>query len=188
MKPKRALAIVWCVIFLVWPAMHFVLTRAFDSDPWELFGMAMYTKPKRNVSYGYLVDRGRGYVVVPVQKLPEEFVTRLSKFEKYRKTLGDMQSSDDVAQMFFDRYPECTAVQVHTAHYEVSKETGHLVVRKVIEEYPREGQGNRMVVIDDGSQPAVADAGDGKPPAQPPSPQKEELPGPPPESSELINK
>lgn len=66
---------------LLWPLVHWGLTRTIESDPWSLGGWAMYATPRPTVEVSYEAD-GKPCSV------PQACQSELKRFLVWRKAFG----------------------------------------------------------------------------------------------------
>ncbi|MGH0037077.1 MAG: hypothetical protein ACQGVK_18785 [Myxococcota bacterium] len=102
---RRGLAIAVAVAF-VWPALHFGLSRWAGSDPWELFGFAMYTVPHPRVQLELEVTvDGRDRPLRAAGSLRE----RIAAHARRKATLGRLVSDEAFVRGLLASHPSWEA-------------------------------------------------------------------------------
>jgi len=123
-KRRRALAALVAVAVL-WPAAQHGLTRAFESDPWELFGFAMYTVPQPRL-------QGELRVTVDGRERPLRAAGSLrrdlNEHLRLRATLGRWVSDERFARRLLDEQRSWEAVTLVLRHWRLDPDTARWAV------------------------------------------------------------
>jgi hypothetical protein len=121
---RRALAAL-AGVALLWPALQHGLSRAFDSDPWELFGFAMYTVPHPRIQAELRVTvDGRERALRPAGSLRRELDAHLRR----KTTLGRWVSDEAFARRLLDRHADWGAVTLVFHHWQLDRRSARWVV------------------------------------------------------------
>lgn len=112
-------------VALVWPGLHAALTRTAGSDPWELFGFAMYTvpHPRVQVELKVTVD-GRLRPLRAAGTLRKE----IDDYARRKATLGRMVSDEDFARRLLARNPGWQALTVVLHRWRLDRDSARWVV------------------------------------------------------------
>lgn len=131
---KRVLAGVLAIL-AVWPAVHHLLTRSLELDPWLLLGWSMYTAPDAPVEVR--VAEVRGERIVPLE-LPSDLREKARRYAIMRESLGALARPDRLARRVLARLgPDGIVVGVR--RFELDRETARIVTRDRIFRYERDG-------------------------------------------------
>lgn len=104
----RACGILVLLMWL-WPVAHIVLSRQYHTNPWRLYGFAMYcTDQWIDVM---LVDLTSGRPQ-QIQHLPPREREVFEEYRRKRDTLGSLASSRDLAEAVMARYPEMRSLGI----------------------------------------------------------------------------
>jgi len=108
-----------------WPLLHHGLARWTAIDPWELFGIAMYTVPPPRVEVEVLVGMdGADRPLYTAGSLRRE----LAAFARRKSALGDWISEEDFARELLERQPDWEAVTLVVRRWRLDRATARLVV------------------------------------------------------------
>lgn len=125
---KRRVVSVFLVLFALWPLAHYALTQRFCTDPWKLFGWAMYCVPgpMKTVRIVAVGDGGRVKRLDYRDYLPIEQVL-VDSFRARRHALGDLASPDPLAAGLLALHPDFEGVVVAVLRLELDPESARLV-------------------------------------------------------------
>lgn len=102
------------VALALWPIAHHVLYRSYDTDPWKLYGLAMYCTPRPDVRVSLTAHSGQEEQEIPSRALSPELRTRVEEFARRRRVLGRLESPRDLAMaVMHDFGVDGASVTVH---------------------------------------------------------------------------
>jgi hypothetical protein len=138
---KRRLLQGLVVVLALWPAVQFTLTRTHDVNPWKLFGWAMYSVPGPRLELrviGLLAD-GRA-TLIPRQAYGGDERREAARFFNYSAELGDLASSDALAQAVLAARPQLDAVVIGVLRYRIDPQTARIVSQARYRRHTRDGR------------------------------------------------
>ncbi len=111
-------------LLAIWPALHHVVARTQETDPWKLFGWAMYAAPPGRVQVRVDGDfRGELRPLVmygSARDARDRFATR-------RATLGRLASPEPLARAALDAHPQADAIVVVVRRWTLDRDSAKLV-------------------------------------------------------------
>lgn len=108
----------------LWPAVHHGVARSFETDPWKLFGWAMYAAPPGRVQVRVdRVDEG-GRRPLP---LLGELARARDAFARRRASLGRLARADALARRVLDASPELREIVVVVRRWGLDRRSALLV-------------------------------------------------------------
>ena len=127
---KRTLVAALVGVALAWPAVHPLLVQQMRSNPWHLFGMAMYTVPHRvsSIRIVRIVDGKRQQF--ESQGITPELEQRLKEFVDLFEGLGVMAPTRRLHTALMAIDPEADSFIVVPTVLVLNLETGILEKRK----------------------------------------------------------
>jgi len=125
---KRRVVSVFLVLFALWPLAHYSLTERFGSDPWKLFGWAMYCVPgpMKTVRIMAVGEGGRVKRLDFRDYRPMEQVL-VDTFRTRRHALGELASPDALAAGLLALHPDFAGVLVAVLTLEMDRESARLM-------------------------------------------------------------
>ena len=127
---KRTLVAALVGFVLAWPALHPLLVQQMRSNPWHLFGMAMYTVPHRvsSIRIVRIVDGKRQKF--ERQRITHDFEQRLEEFVDLFEGLGEWAPTQRLHAALKAIDPEADSFIVVPTVLVLNLETGILEERK----------------------------------------------------------
>lgn len=110
---KRRLALVVLALLLLWPPVHYALSRAYHLDHWRFSGFAMYTRPTDQPLLEFadtLADRPLD--PARLRSALGHDVTRIDAFVARRKLWGELARPDALARLILSRLPELAELTI----------------------------------------------------------------------------
>jgi hypothetical protein len=107
----------------LWPAIHHVLARTVETDPWKLFGWSMYAAPPGRVQVRIDGVDSDGRRPLP---LFGELAEARDAFAGRRASLGRLARPDVVAERVLASDPDLEAVVVVVRRFGLDPETARL--------------------------------------------------------------
>lgn len=127
MSARRVRRIVAAALVLaaLWPAVQHAIARQWGSDPWELFGWAMYSvvHPRIQLELAVRVD-GEEHALRPAGTQGEQ----VRRWLRRRTALGRLVSEEAFARGLMEAHPDWDAVVLRMHHWRLDAETARLAV------------------------------------------------------------
>ncbi len=138
---KRRLVGLSLVLFAIWPIFHYALTRTYGTDPWKLFGWAMYCVPgPMKTVRVVLVDPGGGRRRLDLRRYSEDEQRLVDRFRERRAALGRLASPEPLAAGMLELHPDAAGVVVAVAVFELDLRTALLSTRFDYSTHWRDGR------------------------------------------------
>lgn len=127
---KQALVAALVGFALTWPALHPLVVQQMRSNPWHLFGMAMYTVPHRvsSIRIVRIVDGERHKF--EKHRITQEFEQRLEEFVDLFEGLGVWAPTQRLQAVLNAIDPEADSFIVVPTVLVLNRGTGILEERK----------------------------------------------------------
>jgi hypothetical protein len=132
----------WLIfVFALWPLAQYALVERFGTDPWKLFGWAMYSVPgpMKTVRVFEIARDGR-FEALDFQAYTPEEQELVDTFRERRRALGALQSAEALARGMLDLHPDFEGVVVAIVSLELSPESARLVPRLERSTHWRDGR------------------------------------------------
>jgi len=129
LKQKVVLALIGIV--LVWPAAQFAIVHHTRSNPWHMFGMAMYTVPYRveSIGVGRVYDgESRGF---EDGHLPRQLMNRLDEYALLFDGMGRWADTAPLIAALRRADPDADSFLVVPKVVRMNRQTGMLEVEPV---------------------------------------------------------
>jgi hypothetical protein len=138
---KRRILGLLILVFAAWPLAQYALVQCFGTDPWKLFGWAMYSVPgpMKTVRVFEIARDGRFQALDFGAYTPEE-QKLVDAFRERRRALGALQSGDGLARGMLELHPDFEGVVVAVVSLELSRESARLVPRVERSTHWRDGR------------------------------------------------
>ena len=110
---KRRLALVVLALLLLWPPIHYALSRAYHLDHWRFSGFAMYTRPTDQPLLEFADTLAhRPLDPARLRSALGHDVTRIDAFVARRKLWGELARPDALARLILSRLPELAELTI----------------------------------------------------------------------------
>ncbi len=156
---KARVAVLICVLFMVWPAVHRVVVAVYGTNAWRLGGFAMYATPPARTRVSIVEKRGSQKTILLDSALPATLVQQRRLYTVRRGVLGSLLPPDPLARAYFEARPEVDYIEVVITREMLSASTARIERREKIYVYHRSRLSHRGERRGTADQPA---AGDGR--------------------------
>jgi len=137
---KRSALSLFLVLFAIWPLIQYGLVRAYDVDPWKLMGFAMFCVPgPMKTVRVYEVSSDGSQRMLDFMAYDDEEKRVVDRFRQLHRTLGDLQSSDELAEALLALHPDFEGVVVAVLSLKLDPESARLVPKVNIDTHWRDG-------------------------------------------------
>lgn len=137
---RRALSL-FLILFAIWPLIQYGLVRAYDVDPWKLMGFAMYCVPgPMKTVRVYEVSSDGSQRMLDFMAYDDEEKRVVDRFRELRRTLGDLQSSDELAEALLALHPDFEGVVVAVLSLKLDPESARLEPKVKTDTHWRDGR------------------------------------------------
>jgi hypothetical protein len=137
---RRALSL-FLILFAIWPLIQFGLVRAYDVDPWKLMGFAMYCVPgPMKTVRVYEISSDGSQRLLDFMAYDEEEQRVVDRFRELRRTLGDLQPSDELARAMLALHPDFEGVVVAVISLKLDLESARLDSKVTTDTHWRDGR------------------------------------------------
>lgn len=109
---RLVVTVVLCML-IVWPAAHRMLVARYDTNPWKLFGWAMYCRPPIVVR---LAIEPTGAVYPSDPAVPGDWQLRVDRFLYRRKHVGTLAQPRALARSVLDLNPDLQGIRFVVTH------------------------------------------------------------------------
>ena len=125
------------VVFTAWPAIHLVLVKGYDVNPWKLAGWGMYSAPQlpSYVQITCLTPDNVGRY--ELGSLQPELEPALQEFLLARRHLGRLVGPDALARALLDYYPAIDGVEIAILEPVLNPRTGMIEEQSETHEFRR---------------------------------------------------
>jgi hypothetical protein len=137
---RRALSL-FLILFGIWPLIQYGLVRAYDVDPWKLMGFAMYCVPgpMKTVRIHEISSDG-SHRLLDFMAYGEAEQRAVDRFRELRRSLGDLQPSDELAEALLALHPDFEGVAVRVLSLKLSLESARLFPSVTTDTHWRDGR------------------------------------------------
>jgi hypothetical protein len=124
---KRRLVGAFLIAFGAWPLVHYGLVRGYGIDPWKLAGWAMYSVPgpMKTLRVTRIGDAG-GFETLDSGLYAPEEQRAVDRFRERRRTLGRLESSDELAAALLELHPDWEGVVISVLTLALDREDASL--------------------------------------------------------------
>lgn len=99
------------VLLMVWPFIHRYLVDAYDINPWEFWGIAMYCTPHH--CRVELFDHSSGDPIrIDQPSMRSEVRREVRSFQYSRSDLGQFLSPRELSRTILAEYPDITDLEI----------------------------------------------------------------------------
>jgi hypothetical protein len=142
---KRRAVGTFLVLFALWPIAQYELTRRYGTDPWKLFGWAMYSVPgpMKTVRIVAMTEGGNMRRLDFRSYSPAEQAA-VDAFRERSRALGHLASSEPLARAMLELNPDFEGVVIATLAMHLDPATGLLARRIEYATYWRDGRDQRL--------------------------------------------
>lgn len=138
---KRRILTTGLVLFALWPLAHYALVESYGTDPWKLFGWAMYCVPGPMKTVRVVELRGDGsFRVLDFNGYTPEEQVAVDTFRMRRRALGKLQSPDELARRMLELNPDFEGVEIAVVSLVLSRESAMTWARLDRRTYWRDGR------------------------------------------------
>ncbi|MDJ0847690.1 MAG: hypothetical protein QNK04_04815 [Myxococcota bacterium] len=147
LRRKRRLVSAFLVLFASWPGVHYALVRAYDVDPWKLFGWAMYCVPgPMKTVRVILVDPSGGRRRLDIRRYTEDEQRVVDRFRERRRSLGRLASPEPLAAGMLELHPSAAGAIVAVLTFELDRRTARLYSRYSYTTHWRDGRDEALEI------------------------------------------
>ncbi len=126
-RRKRRLVSLFLVLFALWPLAQYALVRVYGTDPWKLFGWAMYCVPgPMKTVRVILIEEGGARRRLDFRRYTEEERRVADRFRERRRALGRLASPERLAAGMLELHPEAVGAIVAVLSFELDERTALL--------------------------------------------------------------
>lgn len=101
------------VLLVVWPLVHYVLSRRYHFNHWRFAGFAMYARPSYRPYLQFAGDlNGRPLAPEDLQAALGADRKRVDEFLLARKLWGDLERPDAIGALILSRIPDLRVLKV----------------------------------------------------------------------------
>jgi hypothetical protein len=142
---KRRAVGIFLLLFALWPIAHYELTRRYGTDPWKLFGWAMYSVPgaMKTVRIVAMTEGGNMRRLDFRSYSPAEQEV-VDSFRERRRALGHLASPEPLARGMLELNPEFEGVVIATLSLHLDPATAVTARRIEYSTYWRDGRDQRL--------------------------------------------
>jgi hypothetical protein len=121
---KRRIVQVVLIGLALWPLAHYALVLRFGTDPWRLFGWAMYCVPGPMKTVRVIeLSRDGGAREVPRREQGEAVWRTVSRYRVLRQALGDLAGAEPTARRVLELRPDWEGVALPVLSLVLDRET-----------------------------------------------------------------
>ena len=134
---KRRTLHVGLALFTLWPLVHICLVMHFNLSAWKLAGWGMYATPRPSFSAIAVFGRRAGSSrFEEVRSAPPAWQEQARQFLERQRWLGQLIRPNQLARWFKKEMPEFADLRIVVDSPTLDRQTGMIVVKQVVYEYP----------------------------------------------------
>jgi hypothetical protein len=115
-RVKRRVFLGLLLFFLVWPLVHYALSRAYRINHWRFAGFAMYTRPAYQPSLLFSgVQAGQPLSQSDLRTALGADKARIDELVAARKMWGDLVTPDAIGRLILERMPALSELTISIA-------------------------------------------------------------------------
>jgi nitrate reductase NapE component len=137
---KRRAVEIFLVLFAVWPIFHFALVRHYGTDPWKLFGWAMYSVPGPMKTVRVVgIEEGGELRRLPFDRYTPDEQRLANGFRERRRVLGRLAPPEPLARGMLELHPEFDGVVIAILSLKLDPESALVAARVETSTHWRDG-------------------------------------------------
>ena len=129
---KARVAVLICVLFIVWPGIHRGVVAAYETNAWKLGGFAMYATPPARTGISIVEKLGSHETARLESDLPSHLVEQRRLYFIRRSVLGLLLPPDALAEAYFQARPDVDQIDVVITRDMLSASTARIERREII--------------------------------------------------------
>jgi hypothetical protein len=103
---KRRIFLGVLVVLLIWPLIHYGLSRHYHINHWRFSGFAMYTRPAYLPKIGFAGQLGnRPLTPADLQAALGDDIDRIDAFVEARRLWGELETPEALGRLILARMP-----------------------------------------------------------------------------------